>query len=121
MGGWGGGGAGLLLYVPIMACVDPEVLSEGFNFDRVFFFCLCKLLRRSKFYYKRGYHLPVRETPFKWHFTGMPMMARGGGGGGGGGGGEGGSGPNVPPLDPHMYGQVWMVSSPNHTFLPGQA
>ena len=23
-----------------------------------------------------GHHRPTNETPFKWHFTGVPMMAQ---------------------------------------------
>ena len=71
---------------------------------------------------KSGHHWPASKTPFKWCFTGVPMMAQHwmlgifqgirtsiskkpyifvafhGGGGGGGGGPD-----PLPPLDRHMF------------------
>ena len=51
-----------------------KVLPAGSTFDNVFFF----LMRgeRIQIPIKADHHWPASETPFKWHFVGMPMMAQ---------------------------------------------
>ena len=47
-----------------------KVLSEGVQLDNVFF--LVYEGREDT----AGHHRPASETPFKWLFAGVPMMAR---------------------------------------------
>ena len=81
---------------------------------------------------KSSHHQPARETPFKWHFAGVPMMVqhwmlaslrgsrpvmlrdpiflwffRGGGG----------SGPPVPPLDLHMKCMLGVLKLMGNVFV----
>ena len=52
-----------------------KVLSEGVqlcNSDNVFFFSFF----RGERIQKSGHHQPASETPFKWSFAGVPMMAQ---------------------------------------------
>ena len=41
--------------------------------DNVFFFFR---VDRIQILLKSGHHQPARETPFKWYFAGVPMMAQ---------------------------------------------
>ena len=51
-----------------------KVLSEGSNSDNVFFpfFFRGEMIQISL---KSGHHRHPSETPFKWRFAGVPMMA----------------------------------------------
>ena len=43
---------------------------------RTFFFCFVFSLMREEGSILAGYHWPASETPFKWRFAGVPMMAQ---------------------------------------------
>ena len=49
-----------------------KFFQRGFNFENVFYFyfndCIRILLKSS-------HHRPASETPLKWRFAGVPMMA----------------------------------------------
>ena len=50
-----------------------KICQRGSNFDNFFF----SLMRggRIKIPLLAGNHQPPIETPFKWHFSGVPMIA----------------------------------------------
>ena len=51
------------------SCTDPESLFRGGpTFSLVNERCQIPL--------KSGHHRPASETPFKWRFAGVPMMAQ---------------------------------------------
>ena len=53
-----------------------KVLSEGVqlcNSDGFFYLMMGERIQIPQ---KAGHHQPVSETPFKWHFAGVPMMAQ---------------------------------------------
>ena len=52
-----------------------KILSEGSNFDNVFFFQMMRGGRIEKTL-SAGHHQPASETPFKWRFAGVLMMAQ---------------------------------------------
>ena len=55
-----------------------KVLSEVVqlcNSDNVFFFSFFRG-ERIQISLKSGHRRPASETPFKWHFAGVPMMAQ---------------------------------------------
>ena len=55
-----------------------KVLSEGVqlcNSDNVFFFSFFRG-ERIEISLKSGHRRPASETPFKWRFAGVPMMAQ---------------------------------------------
>ena len=107
-------------------CGDPESFVRVQLWQRFFFFFFFSLMRGASIQLPllTSHQRPVIETPFKWRFTGGPMMAQhwmlnwklcdfkglrtsiakdtfifvtfqGGGG----------SGPPVLPLDPHMISE----------------
>ena len=51
-----------------------KVLSEGSNFDHHFFVLVCEG-RDADPDSNTSHYRPASETPFKWHFAGVPMMA----------------------------------------------
>ena len=56
-------------------CADPEsFFQRGPNFDRVFQSILVD--EWIQIPQKSGHHRPANETPFKWRFAGVPMMAQ---------------------------------------------
>ena len=50
-------------------CGSRKFLSEGSNFDNVFFFSLMRG-GRIQISLLVGHQWPASETPFKWRFTG---------------------------------------------------
>ena len=56
------------------ACADPESFARGGPTLTTFFL----LMRggRIQISLKAGRHRPTSETPFKWRFAGVPMLAQ---------------------------------------------
>ena len=53
-----------------------NILSGGPNFDNVFFKPMLMRGGWNKVALKAGHHRPASETPFKWRFAGVLMMAQ---------------------------------------------
>ena len=58
------------IHVPIQ-----KVLSEGSNTDGFLCCFLVDGMERIEMPLKVGHHQPASETPLKWHFASVPMMA----------------------------------------------
>ena len=56
------------------ACADPENVVRGGPTLRGLFFSLSRG-GRIKIPLLAGHHQPASETPFRWRFAGVPMMA----------------------------------------------
>ena len=52
-----------------------KVLSEGVQLTDNFLFWLMRL-ERTQIPLEAGHHRPNSETPFKWRFAGVTMMAK---------------------------------------------
>ena len=62
----------LILYIPVMLG-SRNFCQRGSNFDNFFFVVLGDEM--IKIALKAGHHWPASETPFKWRFAGVSMMA----------------------------------------------
>ena len=60
--------------VYVQACRRVKFCQRGSNYENVFF----SLMRggRVNLSLWAGHHWPASESPFKWRFVGVPMMAQ---------------------------------------------
>ena len=63
----------IVLYALHLRARIQEVLTEGSNFDNVFF---SFNEGRERIQIKAGPYRPASETPFKWRFAGVSIMAK---------------------------------------------
>ena len=69
--------ANLLHRLSIKPCADPESFARGGPTRTTFFFVFFLIRgKRSEIALKVGHHQPASETPFKWRYAGVPMMAK---------------------------------------------
>ena len=56
----------------LLSCVDPERFFRGGPTLNFVVFLVDEVIQ---ILIKGGHHRPASETPFKWRFAGVPMMA----------------------------------------------